>query len=255
MAKQRKKKNKKQEQRLAPKEKKKYSILVAVPLSILFLLFLNSESIYCLVLKTIYPNHPVFTEPDIGFFLILTSVLFVIGLIIILSWYDSAIRLALSFSDYFLNKIPKAKKQIKHHAVTLIVWFVLITGAFWLSTASCTVADDNAIVKYNLFKQDAILCDYADIDNAKVYTEYEYFSMAGRFVANPGGYHIRVEIKSNDFSYVFNEEFFSRDFTNVEKFLSNIESEKIVVDKTDYEKINVRGAENKAALNRIFDLG
>lgn len=244
MAKQKKRKKKKPQ--LEPIDKKKYSAVFAaliIPLGLLFAPF--GEKIYFSVLKAINGKDVLYAAPDFGFFLIVTAFLFICGFIIITLWYDGALRLRLSFEDYFSNKIPKAKKHIKSYLITLAVWFVLITSAFWLSTASCIIADSNAVIKHNLFKDDIVLCDYGNAESVNVSLEY-------RRHGKTGFYDLFIEVNTSTDSYDFDGEWFNQNYVNAEVFLSEFDSEIIKVDSSNYNEFHTRKTENREAVKRIF---
>lgn len=240
-------KKKKKKKRLNKSDKTKFCIIVTTLFIVSMILFTLNVEIYYFAFNITHGNNLIYAEPVVGFFIIATVILFVVGLLMIGTWYKEAVDMGLSFKDYYSNKIPKAKKHIKRYVVSLLVWFVLITGCFWLSTASCLVANDSAITKCHLFKTDEVFCEYDDIDSVNVYAEYE-----SHIKGKLGGYHVKVKIKDDNFEYILHDEYFDRNFVNIEKFLSKIDKDRITVDCSGYEKINAK-AENKDALMRIFN--
>lgn len=191
-------KKEKKKKRLNKSDKTKFSIMVTVLLTVSMILFALNTEIYYFAFNITHGKNLIYAEPVFGFFIIATVILFVVGLIMIGTWYKEAVDMGLSFKDYYSNKIPKAKQHIKRYVLLLSVWLIIITGCFWLSTASCLVADDSAITKCQLFKPDEVFCEYDDIDSVKVYAEYEPHTKG-----KMGGYHVKIEIKNEVLNIFF----------------------------------------------------
>lgn len=251
MAKQKKKKFKKPQ--LNKKDKACFNALFGALIVIYLLIFEFHNSIYFFVLKLIYGEEITYAQPKIGFFLILTVLLFLIGLISFIGFFDSALRLRVSFKEYFSGKNLKAKRQLKHFLLCGGIWFALITATFWFSAGSCTVANDTAIIECNLLKEDKVVCEYENARQVNVFLEYRSFSMVNGWIVQPSGYDLVVEICHENGSCELYDEYFNRNYTNIQKLLVNFDNAIINIDDSNYDKKHIRNPENRDALNRIFD--
>lgn len=252
MAKQKKKKSKKIQ--LSRKEKSKFSAFFFIWIVILIVLLNFRNDIYSVLVKLIYGKNIFYAEPKIGFFLILTAILFLAGIILFISFYESAISLRIPFKEYFSGKSSKSKKQIQHFLICFSVWFILLAGAFLLSAGSCTIANTDGLLDCNLLKEDTtVIFQYDDVKQVNVSLDYRNFAMANGLLVHPSGYDLVIEIKNENARYKLYDEFFNENYIGAEKLLMNFNDDIIKVDDSNYGNIHISNGEKRDALKRIFE--
>lgn len=243
----------KKKPQLSKKEIFKFSLsFCIIIMAFLLVLIVFREDIYFLALKSAHGHDIYYAEPTISFWLVLTVILLVIGIIILVCFYEIALQLGMPFKEFFKKSNRTATKYLKRFAVTILIWFVVIGCTFFLSLQYANIADDSGFVKTSLFHSNEIVFTYDSIQRVDVSIEYESLYMINGLLVNPGRYVLVIELTTDTAQYILDEAAFNRDYTNVEKLLAQFNEDIINVDSTNYKPNIARKAQNQKVMDRIF---
>lgn len=203
--------------------------IIWLPVVLVLSLFLHGE-LGAVLYRSFSSKNISYICLDESIFGILFQCFIILDFIVLAFYFQKMLGKDSSFDSRSISSNVNSKRITKNCISICCCIYVFAMVFFALSVHSRVEADSQGFKQYNLFEDDIVIFEYDDAESVDVYLQYVY---KGKFNS---GYETVIDVKVNDNVYTLTFNGFSGDYFNIQKFLSNFQDDKIIVDKSFSDK-------------------